>query len=482
MLEPVDAGPSESEVTEFDPAPRRLIGIGLTAALLLEIGLRGGVTNAVVSAGLALVVVLLLIDRRVQRREARVLAATALVPAAFLVLRASPWLAASNLAAGSGLVLTAVLYSRAGSVFDATPRQVLQRGLAAMERGVAGLAVVRVVTPRLNPRDLDRLARVARALVVAVPVLAVLVALLASADAVFASLLTPDVDASPLLGHLLLTLLAAAVVLCLAASTSAPATDRRQSGGFGVVEVATMLALAAAVLGLFVVSQLVALTDAGRRLVQSAGLTPAEYARSGFFQLCWATGLVLAFLGLVRSLAAPEALQHRAVRALGGAVPILAVGLVVVSLRRMALYDSAFGLTMLRLWVIGAALWMMLLLVMTAARSVGLGSGRDWLAAGAGIAAVTLVLIADIANPEAFVVHHNVGRADEGADLDIGYLGQLSDDAVPSLAGAIDAEDDVRSRARLVNALRCTDGRSGVAVLNVAAARAADVRHRLCPT
>ena len=79
-----------------------------------------------------------------------------------------------------------------------------------------------------------------------------------------------------------------------------------------------MLALAAGVLALFVVSQLVALTDAGDRLVESAGLTPAEYARSGFFQLCWATGLVLAFLWLVRSLATPT---PSPIRSCGASVP-----------------------------------------------------------------------------------------------------------------------------------------------------------------
>ena len=46
-----------------------------------------------------------------------------------------------------------------------------------------------------------------------------------------------------------------------------------------------------------------------KALIESAGLTPAEDARSGFFQLCWATGLLLAVLTVVRALADPEALR-----------------------------------------------------------------------------------------------------------------------------------------------------------------------------
>ncbi len=477
---PLDPDLGTPEPTELDPAPQRLVGLALLAGFVLEVGLRGGVTNAVVAAGLFIVVAILVTDQRIHRREARLLALAALVPAGFLAIRASPWLAMSNIVASSGLTIAAVLYGRTGSIFDTSPRRALQRGAGALVRGVTGFAVLRVVAPRLHPQHADRLARVGKAILVAVPMLAVVVALLASADAVFASLLTPDLDAVPLLGHLLLTLVVGAVVLCLGAAANAPGTDRSRPGAFGVTEVVTMLALAAGVLGLFVAAQLVALTDAGRRLIESAGLTPAEYARTGFFQLCWATGLLLAFLGVARSLATSEACGHRSVRWLGAVVPLLALGLVVVSLRRMALYDDAFGLTMLRLWVIGAASWMALVLVMTAARSLGFGADRHWLAAGAGLTAVALVVMADLANPEAFVVRHNVSRAADGAELDIDYLRQLSDDAVPAVAAAVDAANDGAVRERLVAALRCPTGPTGVATLNVAVARATDARDQRC--
>jgi hypothetical protein len=465
-----------------DPAPRRLIALAVVAAFTLQLGLRGGVSNAVVVAGIGLVVVLLLLDGRTGRREARLLAAAALVPAAFLGVWQSPWLAASNLGAVAILLGAGVLYSRSGSVFDATPGHVVERGLVALESGLGGLLIVRVLAPRMTAGTRNRLARAGLALLITLPMLGLLVALLASADAVFASFLTPDVDAGPVGGHVVLTLVLAPALLVLGAAASAPATDRPRGGGFGVVEVATMLAMAAVVLGLFVVSQLVALTDAGERLVTSAGLTPAEYARSGFFQLCWAAGLLLGFLALVRALAAPETLDRPLVRALGALVPALALGLVVVSLRRMALYDEAFGLTMLRLWVVGAAVWMALVLAMTVVRNASSRSGPNWLVAGAGAAAVALVLVADVVGAEGFVARHNIERSRHGADLDIGYLDHLSDDAVPAIAAAIDDPDAVRdpARARLQWALDCHDERQGAAALNVAAARAADARRAAC--
>jgi hypothetical protein len=132
----------------------------------------------------------------------------------------------------------------------------------------------------------------------------------------------------------------------------------------------------------------------------------------------------------------------------------------------MALYDQAFGLTMLRIWVVGAALWLGAVLVMVALRNLGVGGARNWVVGAAGVAAVVLVVVADLANPEAFVVHHNVTRARAGAPLDPAYLAGLSDDAAPALADA-----------GMGNLVRCDRRPNGVATLNLAAIRAA----RLCP-
>lgn len=464
----------------LDPAPRRLLGSALAVGLVLEIGLRGGLANAAVALALGLTAQALRVDGRLERREARTVAVLSVVPALFLAVRVSPWLAWSNALVSVALLVVAVLHARQGSFLDSTPARLLHRGISGLERGVQRLAIVRSVTPRLSTHQRDGAVRVMRGMLVAVPLLLVLIALLASADAVFASLLTPDVDAGPALGHVLLTALLATFVVVLAGAAAADDTEPGRYGRFGTIELTTILGLVGAVLSLFVVSQLVALTAAGDRLIDSAGLTPAEYARSGFFQLCWATGLLLAFLAVVRSLADPDALRSRVVVVLGAAVPALALGLVVVSLRRMALYDDAFGLTMLRLSVVGAAIWMGVVLVMTAIRNLGVGSGRDWLVAGAGLAGLVLVIVANVANPEAFVARHNLARARTGAEVDIGYLATMSDDVVPVIVDAIEAEVDPTRREVLRAALRCHERAGGVATLNVAATRANELRQEHC--
>ena len=172
-------------------------------------------------------------------------------------------------------------------------------------------------------------------------------------------------------------------------------------------------------------------------------------------------------------------MQAPGIRILAAIVPCLALGLVLVCLRRMALYDDAFGLTMLRLWVMGVAAWMGAVLLFVAARNAGIGTKREWVLAASALAGVVLVLVADVADPEAFVVRHNVARAERGAELDARYLALLSDDATPAIVAAYDSSDPAQ-QAELEPTLRCGEDSSGVTSLNVAARRAASARRGPC--
>lgn len=464
-----------------DAAWVRLIALALGAGIALELGLRGGASNALVSGGIVLVVIALATDRRVERSSARLAAVFATIPASFLSLRASPWLAATNMLAAGGLVGTAVLYARSGSIFDTTPGATVRRVRAAARRAIAPSPLLRPLLPaRASSMGVQRAARVGRALLIAIPILVVVVALLASADAVFARLLLPNIDPGPLVGHVVLAALLTAGVLGLVAAALGDGDDRTRGGSFGSLEIATMLGCAATVLGFFVIAQVVALTATGRRFVGDSGMTPAQYARSGFFQLCWATAILVAFLALVRVLAAPAVMRRPVVRLLAALVPALAIGLVVSSGRRLALYDQAYGLTMLRLWAVGAAIWMGGVLLMIALRNVGVGGAHNWLIGGALVWALAVVGFANVADPEAFIVRHNIARAESGAALDPAYLGGLSDDAVPAIARAVERGSSGVAIDSLRAALRCGDDATGAASVNIAVARAADARRRAC--
>lgn len=170
VADPVAPEPTSDHGHE-DPAPRRLLAFAVAIGVVLEVGLRGGVTNAMVVTAIVLTVHLLWTDHRLERREARVVAAAALVPGLFLSVRASGWLAWSNGMAVIVLLTLAVIHARSGSIVDSAPAQLLRRAASGLSRGVRGLSVVTSVTPKVSSSQRDGLLRVGRGLVVVVPVL-----------------------------------------------------------------------------------------------------------------------------------------------------------------------------------------------------------------------------------------------------------------------------------------------------------------------
>ena len=396
-----------------------------------------------------------------------------------LVLRASPWLGASNAAAIAALVGGGVLYHRTGSVFDATPMRWMRRTAASAATSLSAWRIFEPIVQAVADRhQVSKIVRGLRAALVAAPFTVGTLLLLQAGDVVFAEIVNPDIDLGPVIGHASLVLLFVIGIAVLGTATEATApSDTDRHGTFGVLEVLTMLGLAAAVLVLFVVSQLVAVTNVGDRFVRATGMTPAQYARSGFFQLCWATLAIVVLLVLIRRLATPSTLRDRGVRILATAVPTLALGLVLVSLSRMVRYDDAFGMTMLRLWAVGATVWLGILLVLMAVRSAIAGTGRQWIGGSVLLVAVALVLFADIVNPEAFIVRHNAARARTAATVDLGSLGSLSDDAVPQIAETF-AQPMIHIVLR--DAIDCRRRLRGVSRFNVSIDAAAGVRRRVC--
>ncbi|TDC71471.1 DUF4173 domain-containing protein [Actinomadura sp. GC306] len=175
------------------------------------------------------------------------------------------------------------------------------------------------------------------------------------------------------------------------------------------------------------------LADDKDALLRSTGLTYAEYARQGFFQLVVVTVLVLAVVAVAHRYAPAAGRADRvAVRALLGLLCALTLVVVAVALRRLYLYEETFGWTRLRLWVHAFELWLGAVVVLVAV--AGVVRGRvNWLprAVAATGAAAMIALVA--VDPDGFIAGRNVDRYAETGKLDIEYLRNLSADAVPAL-------------------------------------------------
>ena len=215
---------------------------------------------------------------------------------------------------------------------------------------------------------------------------------------------------------------------------SAAPTARRFA--LGVVEVGVVLGLLDALFLGFVCVQVRYLFGGATWVAQTGGLTYAEYARRGFFELVWATALVLPLLlALHWLLRADDRAAQRLFRALASAQIVLLFVIIASALTRMRLYQSEYGLTELRLYTTAFMGWLALVFVWFAATV--LRGARERFACGAFVTACFIIAALHLVNPDATIVRTNVAHAHQGRAFDALYATSLSADAVPTLVSAL---------------------------------------------
>jgi two-component system sensor histidine kinase BaeS len=126
---------------------------------------------------------------------------------------------------------------------------------------------------------------------------------------------------------------------------------------------------------------------------------------------------------------------------------VLLGGIIWSAVHRMQLYQHAYGLTELRLYVSVFMGWVTFVLVWLGATV--LRDRRQHFAIGALVSALLCAAGLNAVNPHAFIARTNVERAVSGRAYDPAYAASLSADAVPTL---------VRLMPRLAAADRCILG------------------------
>ncbi|PYV14906.1 MAG: hypothetical protein DMG21_16820 [Acidobacteria bacterium] len=284
----------------------------------------------------------------------------------------------------------------------------------------------------------------ARGLLLAVPPVIVFALLLASADAVFAAFLRN------IFRFNLLTLLSHVFLLGFFAWTSAGLLRGLLIGNelswtakiqppqitLGAVELGMMLGAVNLTFLAFVIVQF-RYFFGGAGLVQATtGLTFAEYARRGFFELVTASALVLPLLLGCHWLSAKNSSRHgRLFRILAGVLLALVFVVMLSALERMRLYQFEYGMTELRLYTTAFMAWLAAVLIWFALTV--LSGRRQRFAGGALVAGYVLVVVLHLINPNALIANINTARARTGQRFDARYAASLGADAVPPLVAAL---------------------------------------------
>lgn len=281
---------------------------------------------------------------------------------------------------------------------------------------------------------------VAFGLLVSVPLLVVFGGLFVSADAAFASFVSSvHLDLGNIGSHVFLVAVFAGLSAgtlrgaFLGSARIAALGERLESPGVRFTTTAIALAALDLLFLLFVALQARWLFGGADVIEATTGLTVAEYARRGFFELVTAAALVIPLLLVADWATLRENRQEeQSFRALALLLVLLVGALLVSALQRMLLYVRLFGLTEQRLYttafmvlVGGVAAW----LAWTVLRGA-----RARFAFGALVQATAVLAGLHIANPDALIARVNVGRHTDAVPLDAAYVaGALSADAVPVL-------------------------------------------------
>ncbi|GLI03744.1 DUF4153 domain-containing protein [Phytohabitans aurantiacus] len=281
--------------------------------------------------------------------------------------------------------------------------------------------------------------RVVAAVAMTVLLVVVFGALFAGADAAFAELvgrLVPEADIAVHMDKVWLFLFGAAAVIGAAYLLAGPPSfadlEKPAKAKLHRLEWTLPLAALNVVFAVFVAVQIAVLFGGEKHVLSTAGLTYAEYARKGFWQLLVVTALTLAILAAAARWAPRELRGDRVlVRVLLGGLAALCLVIVASALYRMHTYEEAYGFTRLRVLVSVCELWLGVVLAMVLTAGIRLRAG--WLPrAVVGSAVAALIGLAAL-NPDRFIAERNVERHEQTGKIDTAYLSGLSADAAPAL-------------------------------------------------
>jgi hypothetical protein len=218
------------------------------------------------------------------------------------------------------------------------------------------------------------------------------------------------------------------------ATTAVPAVSLPTPGRgrLGLGEVGTVLAVVDLLFASFVLVQFRVLFGGAAFVRAVSGLSYAEYARSGFFQLVTVAALSLPLL-LASDwlLGERDRRELRRFRGLALLMLLLLDVMLASALYRMRLYTVEYGLTELRFYTTAFMGWLVLVFGWFAATVL---RGRRARFAPGAVAAGALLLVAlNLLNPDALIARTDLARVAAGREVDAAYIAGLSADALPTI-------------------------------------------------
>jgi hypothetical protein len=295
-----------------------------------------------------------------------------------------------------------------------------------------------VVSVKTSP-DTSRRREIIRGSFMAIIALIVFAGLFASADARFEKLLdsiftfniNQDVISQTFFGAFVAAFFMGAFGFMfrkMHAKEAAP--EQANVRNLGEIETAILLTSINFLFFIFILLQISSLFGGVSHLL-AQGLTYAQYAREGFFQLVVVA--ILSFFIILfseKQIVQNDGTHLRSFKIHSGILVLQVIAILVSAFTRLSLYENAYGFTDARLYSHTLMIWIGIVLVLLSFHIWKSGKSTDfyfytfWTVAG-------LLFTMNAINPDVFIAKKNLERYQSTGLLDAAYLGYLSNDALP---------------------------------------------------
>ena len=213
----------------------------------------------------------------------------------------------------------------------------------------------------------------------------------------------------------------------------------------GALETMILFGAINALFLLFILLQLAHLFGGTAHLL-ATGLTYAEYARSGFFELVVVAVLSFFIIAFAeRQIVQKDNAHLRSFRILSGLLVIQVICILVSAFTRLSLYEDAYGFTTIRLYSHALMVWIGVVLLLIA-QHIWTNGKREVFTFRTFSSVVLLLFVMNIVNPDAFIAKKNLERYAATGIVDANYLASLSDDALPYTIGLLGDSSEATRR------------------------------------
>lgn len=292
--------------------------------------------------------------------------------------------------------------------------------------------------------------QVVRGVLIALPVLLLFAILFSSADLVFRDFITGvfsfEVNAE-LVWRTFWILVVAITFFGLFGlferkeDTAQQQEEPAKVGRGGHVEASILLGSLNGLFLIFIIVQLAYLFGGAANVV-GGEFTFAEYARKGFFELVAVAALSFLLIFVTEHVLKRDGQKHSLqFKVLSGALIVQVLIVVLSALKRLQLYEGAYGYTSPRLYAHVFIIWLAVVFIALMYKILA-DKRESFLAFTMFIGVMALFLSFNFINIDGLAARKNIDRYEATGKLDVRYINTLSVDAVTEMTGLLDSKDE----------------------------------------